>query len=138
MKLVKTISLVLFAIMALSCSSEKEENKITTDYTTLGIEKVIICNKTFYPQTNSILPDISKDNQVALTGIYNDGKKIELSYVYLVQSDETPSLDVKSKYPETSVLITEGQISGSKTITATLTKIPEPKEIKYIISFLKK
>ena len=88
MKLVKTISLVLFAIMALSCSSEKEENKITTDYTTLGIEKVIICNKTFYPQTNSILPDISKDNQVALTGIYNDGKKIELSYVYLVQSDE--------------------------------------------------
>ena len=27
---------------------------------------------------------------------------------------KTPSLDVKSKYPETSVLITEGQISESK------------------------
>lgn len=136
MKTIKTLSFVLLLISFLSCGNEKEEIPAAPDYSQLGIEQITIGSKTFYTKSGSLLLDTGNGNQIVLTRTSSGTLTPELIYTCVAQAGEVPSVSVKSKYNETSIVIAESLANGIKTFTVTVKKDQCQIEAKYIFYFI--
>ncbi len=132
-------SILTIALVCLVFSCKKEEEKATTknDYSQLGIETIELCNNMVFTVNNSLLLDLSGNEQITISSTSGGNSETSLTYACFLKTGETPAVGIKCKYTDTSVVIDKSVKDGLDIFNVTVTRPSYTCRVVYTFYFKK-
>ena len=131
--------LMLFCTVSLltSCGNNDDPDA-EANYSVLGITSITINGLDISIKNDGVLLEITDHSGIANTGLLNEltNKHVELDYTILASNTTSPSVQVQSRYSDTSVNIVQTQESQVVSYTINVTRKGYQERVTYILHFI--
>lgn len=131
--------LMLFCTVSLltSCGNNDDPDP-EANYSVLGITSITINGLDISIKNDGVLLEITDHSGIANTGLLNEltNKHVELDYTILASNTTSPSVQVQSRYSDTSVNIVQTQESQVVSYTINVTRKGYQERVTYILHFI--
>lgn len=130
---------MLFCTVSLltSCGNNDDPDA-EANYSVLGITSITINGLDISIKNDGVLLEITDHSGIANTGLLNEltNKHVELDYTILASNTTSPSVQVQSRYSDTSVNIVQTQESQVVSYTINVTRKGYQERVTYILHFI--
>lgn len=135
--ILKLLILFFTGTFLLSCGSD-DTNNVVVDYKLLGINTVTINGMNIPVKSDGVFLDVSAYKEIVNTGVLDEysKKRIQVNYTILTTNITTPSVQIQSRYPDTSIEIVPTSSSQLSTYTIHITRKGYQEQITYVLNFL--
>ena len=135
MSTLKTFTLLVAAVLAFSCSNDDTEVSVA-DYSVLGLEPVVV-NDVAYPVKSNASLDVGANGVLVLEGLANQTaqKQVQVAYFVRYKQGSTPTVSVKSRYPDVTVTITQDK-GNPTTYTVLVARKNYQERVTYLFKLL--
>ncbi|MCG6188710.1 hypothetical protein [Maribellus maritimus] len=131
MKTIKTLILFLVFVSLFACSKDDNED-FDVDFSVLGITSVTVNGQQFNISNNTML-DIEGNDTIVVTGTQTtmSVKHMQIDYAVQTNSTATFSVNVKSDYPDVSVVTSEETNNNFKSVVVVIYRTGYDEQLTY-------
>ncbi|MGC3978379.1 MAG: hypothetical protein QM751_09260 [Paludibacteraceae bacterium] len=119
-----------------SCD-KNDDTDAEANYSVLGITSITINGLDISIKNDGILLDLTDHSEIANTGLLNEptNKHVELNYTILASNTTSPSVQVQSRYSDTSVNLVQTQESQVVSYSIHVTRKGYQERVTYVLHF---
>ena len=131
----KTINLFLSVLLIAFTSCKNDEANVVYDFSVLGLEQFIINDETFVLDPGGFPSGAKENDNVLIVGYTNGSSTNEYDLVAVSKDKNAPVINVKSKYADVSVEITQEE-SEQQIYHVTVSRDGFEEKVVYNLSFI--